>query len=144
MFGLGNFWNAKMWGLRVRADAISISFAQQVEKSKDATKASLMLIILKESAGKCFLAKNLMFLLTSIRMAILSITYSSHKSLSIIQLELWWNQTEICFAGCLSILIILAKLVQNNESLVDTPPAALIGNLKNIKNLKEIIAGFLW
>jgi hypothetical protein len=34
--------------------------------------------------------------------------------------------------------------VQNNESLVDTPPAALIGNLKNITNLKEIIAGFLW
>lgn len=37
---------------------------------------------------------------------------------------------------------LLADQVQNNGSLVDTPPAALIGNIKNINNPKEAIAGF--
>jgi len=39
-------------------------------------------------------------------------------------------------------LKLLAEQVQNNGSLVDTPPAALIGNIKNITNPKEIVAGF--
>jgi hypothetical protein len=39
-------------------------------------------------------------------------------------------------------LKLLAEQVQNNESLVDTPPAALIGNIKNVTNPKEIVAGF--
>lgn len=37
---------------------------------------------------------------------------------------------------------LLADQVQNNGSLVDTPPAALIGNIKNVKNPNESIAGF--
>ena len=37
---------------------------------------------------------------------------------------------------------LLADQVQNNGSLVDTPPAALIGNVKNISNPEEAIAGF--
>lgn len=37
---------------------------------------------------------------------------------------------------------LLADQVQNNGSLVDTPPAALIGNIKNITNPDEAIAGF--
>jgi hypothetical protein len=41
-------------------------------------------------------------------------------------------------------LKLLAEQVQNNGSLVDTPPAALIANIKNILNPKEIIAGFFW
>lgn len=39
-------------------------------------------------------------------------------------------------------LKLLADQVQNNGSLVDTPPAALIGNIKNISQPDEIIAGF--
>ena len=39
-------------------------------------------------------------------------------------------------------LKLLADQVQNNGSLVDTPPAALIGNIKNINNPNEVIAGF--
>ena len=39
-------------------------------------------------------------------------------------------------------LKLLAEQVQNNGSLVDTPPAALIGNIKNVTNPKEIVAGF--
>jgi len=39
-------------------------------------------------------------------------------------------------------LKLLAEQVQNNGSLVDTPPAALIGNIKNLTNPKEIVAGF--
>jgi hypothetical protein len=39
-------------------------------------------------------------------------------------------------------LKLLAEQVQNNGSLVDTPPAALIGNIKNVTNTKEIVAGF--
>jgi hypothetical protein len=37
---------------------------------------------------------------------------------------------------------LLADQVQNNGSLVDTPPAALIGNIKNVANPTESIAGF--
>ena len=37
---------------------------------------------------------------------------------------------------------LLADQVQNNGSLVDTPPAALIGNIKNLTNPNESIAGF--
>jgi hypothetical protein len=37
---------------------------------------------------------------------------------------------------------LLADQVQNNGSLVDTPPAALIGNIKNIAKPDEPIAGF--
>jgi hypothetical protein len=37
---------------------------------------------------------------------------------------------------------LLADQVQNNGSLVDTPPAALIGNIKNLTNPDEAIAGF--
>ncbi|AFK04410.1 hypothetical protein Emtol_3281 [Emticicia oligotrophica DSM 17448] len=37
---------------------------------------------------------------------------------------------------------LLADQVQNNGSLVDTPPAALIGNVKNVSNPNEAIAGF--
>jgi hypothetical protein len=37
---------------------------------------------------------------------------------------------------------LLADQVQNNGSLVDTPPAALIGNIKNVTNPDEAIAGF--
>ena len=142
MFGHGNFGNAKMCVLGVRVVAISKRLAQLVGWKIERCFEGITYDYYFE--GKCFLAKKLMFFLTPIPMANLSITYSSYKSLSIIQLELWWNQITICFAGCLSILIILAKLVQNNESLVDTPPAALIGNLKNITNLKEIIACFVW
>jgi hypothetical protein len=40
-------------------------------------------------------------------------------------------------------IIILAKLVQNNGSLVDTPLGALNGNLNNITIIKEIILVFL-
>ncbi len=39
-------------------------------------------------------------------------------------------------------LKLLADQVQNNGSLVDTPPAALIGNIKNVNNPSESIAGF--
>ncbi len=39
-------------------------------------------------------------------------------------------------------LKLLADQVQNNGSLVDTPPAAIIGNIKNVNNPKESIAGF--
>ena len=39
-------------------------------------------------------------------------------------------------------LKLLADQVQNNGSLVDTPPQALIGNIKNIKKPDEIITGF--
>lgn len=39
-------------------------------------------------------------------------------------------------------LKLLADQVQNNGSLVDTPPAALVGNIKNINNPSESIAGF--
>ncbi len=39
-------------------------------------------------------------------------------------------------------LKLLTEQVQNNGSLVDTPPAALIGNIKNVTNPKEIVAGF--
>ena len=37
---------------------------------------------------------------------------------------------------------LLADQVQNNGSLVDTPPAAIIGNIKNMANPDEPIAGF--
>ena len=37
---------------------------------------------------------------------------------------------------------LLADQVQNNGSLVDTPPAAIIGNIKNVANPEEAIAGF--
>jgi hypothetical protein len=36
----------------------------------------------------------------------------------------------------------LANQSQNNGTLVDSPPAALIGNLRNIKNSSEIVGGF--
>lgn len=39
-------------------------------------------------------------------------------------------------------LKLLADQVQNNGSLVDTPPQALIGNIKNIKKPEEIVTGF--
>jgi hypothetical protein len=39
-------------------------------------------------------------------------------------------------------LKLLANQVQNNGSLVDTPPAAIIGNVKNITNPDEAVAGF--
>ena len=39
-------------------------------------------------------------------------------------------------------LKLLADQVQNNGGLVDTPPAAIIGNVKNINKPDEIIAGF--
>ncbi len=39
-------------------------------------------------------------------------------------------------------LKLLADQVQNNGSLVDTPPAAIIGNIKNVSNPEESIAGF--
>lgn len=39
-------------------------------------------------------------------------------------------------------LKLLAEQVQNNGSLVDTPPAALVGNIKNVTNPKEVVAGF--
>ncbi|MFN3490398.1 MAG: DUF4249 family protein, partial [Emticicia sp.] len=39
-------------------------------------------------------------------------------------------------------LKLLADQVQNNGSLVDTPPAALVGNIKNVNNPSESIAGF--
>lgn len=39
-------------------------------------------------------------------------------------------------------LKLLADQVQNNGSLVDTPPQALIGNIKNIQKPDEIITGF--
>jgi hypothetical protein len=58
MFGHGNCGNDKMYVLRVRVDAILIHLAQPVVKSKEATKASLMIIIVKVIVGKCFLAKN--------------------------------------------------------------------------------------
>lgn len=37
---------------------------------------------------------------------------------------------------------LLADQVQNNGSLVDTPPAAIIGNIKNVANPEEAIAGY--
>ena len=37
---------------------------------------------------------------------------------------------------------LLADQVQNNGSLVDTPPAAIIGNVKNKNNPEEAVAGF--
>ena len=37
---------------------------------------------------------------------------------------------------------LLADQVQNNGSLVDTPPAAIIGNIKNVANAEESVAGF--
>ncbi|GAB3522778.1 DUF4249 domain-containing protein [Emticicia fontis] len=37
---------------------------------------------------------------------------------------------------------LLANQVQNNGSLVDTPPAAIIGNVKNVTNPDEAVAGF--
>lgn len=37
---------------------------------------------------------------------------------------------------------LLADQIQNNGSLVDTPPAAIIGNIKNVNNPDEAIAGF--
>lgn len=37
---------------------------------------------------------------------------------------------------------LLADQVQNNGSLVDTPPAAIIGNIKNTQKSDEAIAGF--
>lgn len=37
---------------------------------------------------------------------------------------------------------LLADQVQNNGSLVDTPPAAIIGNIKNINKPDEAVAGF--
>ncbi|UTA69635.1 DUF4249 domain-containing protein [Emticicia sp. 21SJ11W-3] len=37
---------------------------------------------------------------------------------------------------------LLVNQVQNNGSLVDTPPAAIIGNVKNITNPDEAVAGF--
>ncbi|CAH0994690.1 hypothetical protein EMA8858_00802 [Emticicia aquatica] len=39
-------------------------------------------------------------------------------------------------------LKLLADQTQNNGTLVDTPPAAIIGNIKNINNSYEPIAGF--
>jgi hypothetical protein len=39
-------------------------------------------------------------------------------------------------------LKLLANQVQNNGSLVDTPPAAIIGNVKNVTNSDEPVAGF--
>lgn len=39
-------------------------------------------------------------------------------------------------------LKLLAEQTQNTGTLVDTPPAALIGNIKNINNSDEPIAGF--
>ncbi len=39
-------------------------------------------------------------------------------------------------------LKLLADQVQNNGSLVDTPPAAIIGNIKNLSNPNETVAGF--
>jgi hypothetical protein len=36
----------------------------------------------------------------------------------------------------------LADLTQNNGILVDTPPAAIIGNIRNVTNPDEKIAGF--
>ncbi|MBA4852540.1 DUF4249 domain-containing protein [Emticicia sp. BO119] len=37
---------------------------------------------------------------------------------------------------------LLANQVQNNGSLVDTPPAAIIGNVKNVNKPDEPVAGF--
>lgn len=39
-------------------------------------------------------------------------------------------------------LKLLANQVQNNGSLVDTPPAAIIGNVKNVANANEAVAGY--
>lgn len=39
-------------------------------------------------------------------------------------------------------LKLLANQVQNNGSLVDTPPAAIIGNVKNVAKSDEPVAGF--
>lgn len=36
----------------------------------------------------------------------------------------------------------LANQSQNNGTLADSPPAALIGNLKNIKNSSETVGGY--
>jgi hypothetical protein len=58
MFGHGNCGNAKMYVLRARVDGILILLAQPVVKSKEATKASLMIIIVKVIVGRCFLVKN--------------------------------------------------------------------------------------
>ncbi len=45
-------------------------------------------------------------------------------------------------ASAYQYLKLLANQVQNNGSLVDTPPAAIIGNVKNITNPDEPVAGF--
>ncbi|WP_165372127.1 DUF4249 domain-containing protein [Emticicia agri] len=37
---------------------------------------------------------------------------------------------------------LLANQVQNNGSLVDTPPAAIIGNIRNVAKSDEAVAGF--
>lgn len=39
-------------------------------------------------------------------------------------------------------LKLLAEQTQNTGTLVDTPPAAIVGNIKNINNKSEAIAGF--
>ncbi|WP_435354559.1 DUF4249 domain-containing protein [Emticicia sp. SJ17W-69] len=39
-------------------------------------------------------------------------------------------------------LKLIADQVQNTGSLVDTPPAAIVGNVKNIANPKEAVVGF--
>ncbi|UTA69634.1 DUF4249 domain-containing protein [Emticicia sp. 21SJ11W-3] len=44
--------------------------------------------------------------------------------------------------GAYRYLKLLADQVQNNGSLVDTPPAAIIGNVKNINESNEMVAGF--
>ncbi|WP_255069923.1 DUF4249 domain-containing protein [Lacihabitans sp. LS3-19] len=45
-------------------------------------------------------------------------------------------------AGSFQYLKILGNQSQNNGTLVDSPPAALIGNLKNIKNSTEAVGGY--
>jgi hypothetical protein len=45
-------------------------------------------------------------------------------------------------ASAYQYLKLLANQVQNNGSLVDTPPAAIIGNVKNVVNPDEPVAGF--
>lgn len=39
-------------------------------------------------------------------------------------------------------LKLISDQVQNTGSLVDTPPGAIIGNIKNLNNSKEVVAGF--
>ena len=141
MFGHGNFGNAKMWVLGVRVVAISKRLAQLVGWKIERCFEGITYDYYFE--GKCFLAKKLMFFLTPIPMANLSITYSSYKSLSIIQLYLWLKSNNNLFRWVPIKIIILAKLVQNNGSLVDTPLGALNGNSNNITIIKEIILVFL-